>query len=243
MCDLSIIIATKNEKQYIANTLAHLQRSIREAKKEGITTELIVVDSSTEDTADIARQFTSKVHCLSTQGLPKARNYGAAKASGQILVFMDADTLLQRNTLIDLFSLFKNKKAVSMISFVMPIGQSKLSVSAKIFYVLDCAFIRACAFLPFLIGFYNRGDIMAIRHDTFEKIQGFNETLCMMEITELLINASKLGKIKVLSSPVFESSRRLKQWGVIKSYRIWWKNYIYFYAFKRLHASSYESIR
>jgi glycosyltransferase involved in cell wall biosynthesis len=243
MCDLSIIIATKNEKQYIANTLAHLQRSIKEAKKSGITAELIVVDSSTEDTADIARQFTSKVHYLSTQGLPKARNYGAAKASGQILVFMDADTLLQRSTLIDLFSVFKNKKAVSTISFVMPIGQAKLSVSAKIFYVLDCAFIRACAFLPFLIGFYNRGDIMAIRRDTFEKIRGFNETLCMMEITELLINASKLGKIKVLSSPVFESSRRLKQWGVLKSYRIWWKNYIYFYAFKRLHASSYESIR
>jgi len=243
MCDLSIIIATKNEKHYIANTLTHLQRAIKEAKKDGITTELIVVDSSIENTADIARQFTPKVHYLVAQGLPKARNYGAAKATGQILVFMDADTLLQRNTLKDLVNIFKNKKAVSTISFVMPIGQEKLTVSAKIFYVLDCAFIRACAFLPFLIGFYNRGDIMAIRRDTFEKIRGFNETLCMMEITELLINASKLGKIKVLSSPVFESSRRLKQWGVLKSYRIWWKNYIYFYAFKRLHASSYESIR
>ncbi|MDR0493890.1 MAG: glycosyltransferase [Nitrososphaerota archaeon] len=243
MCELTVIVATKNEKEYIANTLSHLQISIKEAKKQGIQTELIIVDSSTEDTATIASQFTPKVHRLPIQGISKARNYGAAQASGQILIFMDADTLLQKNTLIDVFSMFKNKKAVSTISFVMPTVQSKLPVSTKLFYVLDCAFIRACAFLPFLIGFYNRGDIIAIKRDTFEEIKGFNEALCMMEITELLINASKLGKIKVLSSPVFESSRRLKQWGVLKSYRVWWQNYVYFYVFKRLHDSSYESVR
>jgi glycosyltransferase involved in cell wall biosynthesis len=243
MCDLSVIIATKNEKEYIANTLSHLQLSIKEAEKHGIQTELIVVDSSTEDTAAIAGQFTTKVYHLPIHGVSRARNYGATQASGQILIFMDADTLLQRNTLIDVFGVFKNKKAVSTISFVMPTGQPKLPVSTKLFYVLDCAFIRACAFLPFLIGFYNRGDIITIRRDTFEEIKGFNEALCMMEITELLINASKLGKIKVLSSPVFESSRRLKQWGVLKSYKIWWQNYLYFYTLKRLHDSSYESVR
>ncbi|MDR0373280.1 MAG: glycosyltransferase [Nitrososphaerota archaeon] len=243
MYDLSVIIITKNEKKYIANTLGHLQVSMQEAQKYGIKVELIVVDSSNEDTAAIAHQFTPKVHYMSPQGISKARNYGASLALGNILIFMDADTLLQKNTLKDVFSIFKNKKAVSTISFVMPTFQSKLSISAKVFYVLDCAYIKACAFLPFLIGFYNRGDIVAIRRDTFKEVRGFNETLCMMEITELLMHASKLGKIKVLSSPVFESSRRLKQWGVLKSYRIWWRNYFDFYVFKRLHDSSYESVR
>jgi glycosyltransferase involved in cell wall biosynthesis len=232
-----------NEKEYIANTLSHLQVSMQEAQKGGIRTELIVVDSSNEGTAAIAHQFTSKVHYMSPQGISKARNYGASHASGSILVFMDADTLLQKSTLEDVFCIFKNKNAVSTISFVMPALQSKLSISAKIFYVMDCAFIKACAVVPFLIGFYNRGDIVAIRRETFEKVRGFNETLCMMEITELLMHASKLGKIKVLSSPVFESSRRLKQWGVFKSHRVWWRNYFNFYMFKKLHDSNYESVR
>jgi hypothetical protein len=67
--------------------------------------------------------------------------------------------------------------------------------------------------------------------------------LYMMEITDMLGHASKLGKIKVLSSPVFESSRRLKKWGLLKSYGIWWRNYFAFYMLKRLHETSYETIR
>ncbi len=243
MCDLSIVIATKNEQKYIANTLNHLQISMNEAEKLGITTELLIVDSSEENTPDIARKFTKKVYCLPPQGVSKARNYGAAKSSGRILVFMDADTIVQKKTVVDVFSTFRNESTVSAIAYVSPTWHNELSSSVRMFYIVDWVFIKACGLIPFLIWFYNRGDIVAIRRDTFNEIKGFNETLYMMEVTDLLGNASKHGRIKVLPSPVFESSRRLKEWGVLKSYRIWWRNYLIFYLFKRLHEANYEVIR
>jgi glycosyltransferase involved in cell wall biosynthesis len=243
MYDVSIIIATRNEENYIGGTLAHLRESMKEAKKQGVRAELILVDSSDDKTADIARKYTNNVYCLPSKGVSRTRNFGAEKSCGRILVFMDADTLVQKSTVADLFCTFKNKSAVSTISFVAPSGRTKLTASAKLFYTLDKMFIKACAFIPFLIWFYNRGDVIAIRRDTFNNIKGFNETLYMMEITDLLSHASKLGKINVLSSPVFESSRRLKQWGVVKSYRVWWQNYCDFYLLKRLHDSSYEVVR
>ena len=243
MLDLSIIIATKNEQGYLAGTLKHLHISMNEAEKQGITTELIIVDGSDENTQEIARKFTKNVYCLPPQGVSKARNFGAAKSSGRVLVFMDADTIVQRNTLVDIFRACKNKSTVSTIAYVSPIWRNELPLSARLFYIVDWMFIKACGSIPLLIRFYNRGDIVAIKKDTFKEIKGFNEALYMMEITDLLGQASKQGKIKVLPSPVFESSRRLKQWGVLKSHKIWWRNYFTFYVFKRLHESSYEAIR
>jgi glycosyltransferase involved in cell wall biosynthesis len=243
MVDVSVVIACKNEQNYIANTLHHLQSSMQEASKRWVTSELIVVDSSDENTAEIAREFTSNVYAVPADGVSRARNVGSSKARGRILVFMDADTVVQKDTISDVYCKFQDKACVSTISFVAPRWHSKLSFSGKIFYALDWAFIRACGFVPFLIWFYNRGDIIAIRQDAFKKLGGFNEELYMMEITDLLGRASKLGKTKVLSSPVFESSRRLKQWGVAKSYRIWWRNYFSFYMLKKLHERNYEVVR
>ena len=243
MLDLSVIIATKNEQKYIANTLNHLKASVQEAERHGIVAEVLVVDSSNENTAVIAERFTKNVHRLSVQGVSKARNYGAAKSKGRILIFMDADTIVQKNTLTEVFRVFKKESAVSTIACVSPTWHSDLTMSTKIFYIIDWLFIKACGLIPFLIWFYNRGDILAVRRDTFNRVKGFNETLCMMEITDLLGHVSKIGKIKVLSSPVFESSRRIKKWGLLKSYRIWWSNYFAFYLLKRLHESTYEAIR
>jgi hypothetical protein len=83
----------------------------------------------------------------------------------------------------------------------------------------------------------------AIRKDIFEKIEGFNERLNMLEITDMLMKASSYGRIKVMSSPVFESSRRLIQWGLLKSYKVWWRNYVCFHILGRLYDSNYEACR
>jgi glycosyltransferase involved in cell wall biosynthesis len=243
MYDMSIIIATKNEQEYIGKTLEHLSSSITEAEKLNIKVELIVIDSSNDNTLNIAKNFTKKVYKFSLEGVSKARNYGAKMARGKILIFMDADTIVQKNTLTDIFKIFQNKSVVSVITYVLPAVYNKLPFSAKIFYALDRMFIKACGKIKILIKFYNRGDIIAIRKLIFNKIDGFDERLYMMEITNLLVKASKHGLIKVLSTPVFESGRRLRKWGLIKSYKIWWRNYFTYYILKRLYDVSYEAVR
>lgn len=244
MYDMSVVIATKNEQNYIAKTLDHLDESIGEAMENGITTELIVVDSSQgKTTLDVAKRYTENVYRLKPQGVSKARNYGAIKSKGRVMVFMDADTIVQKKTLTDVYKTFKNESVVSAIAYVLSTRIHELPSSARLFYIVDKMFIKACGLIPLLIRFYNRGDIVAVRRTVFDQVQGFDESLYMMEVTDLLNQAQKHGKIKVLSDPVFESSRRLEKWGVFKSYKIWWKNYFSFYFLRRLQDTKYEVIR
>jgi len=243
MVDLSVVIATKNEQEYIGKTLQSLTSSADEAEKLNIRVELIVVDSSDDNTLEIAKTFTSRAYYLPSQGVSKARNYGAKLSEGRILIFMDADTIVQKNTLIDISQSLQDESVVSVIAYVLPERYAETTSSEKLFYLIDKLFIKACGAIGFLIKFYNRGDVVAIKKPVFEKIEGFNEKLYMMEITDLLVNGLKYGRVKVLSTPVFDSCRRLRKWGLIKSYKIWWRNYFSFYLLKHLHDAKYEAVR
>ena len=242
MVDFSVILATRNERKYIGKTLRKILEASDEVERHGISTEIIVVDSSTDDTFREARKHVKNVHTFLPSGVSKARNFGASLAKGSILIFMDADTTLQKSSLIDLAKEFKHTAVVSVISRVLPLSRQK-NLSAILFYALDGLYIRLCAYLSFLLKFYNRGDMIAIRKDIFYKIKGFNEKLHMLEVTDMLLKASSYGRTNVLSTPVFESSRRLGQWGLLKSYKIWCRNYFCFYVFGHLYDSRYEACR
>jgi glycosyltransferase involved in cell wall biosynthesis len=242
MVDISIILATRNEEKYIGNTLSKLVDAGNEAGKHGIDTEIIVVDNSTDETFRKARKYVKNVYAFSPPGVSKARNFGAKLAKGEILVFMDADTTLQKVSLVDVAKEFMDTRVVSAVSRVLP-STRRNSLSAVLFYELDGLYVRSCAYLKALLRFYNRGDLTAVRKDVFERIRGFNEKLHMLEITELLMKVSSFGRVTVLPSPVFESSRRLRQWGLLKSYKVWWRNYFCFYVFGRLCDSKYEACR
>ena len=83
---ISVIAPVVNEQEQLAATLSHLHL--------GPGDELIVVDGgSTDRTLDIARQFTPQV-LSSPPGRARQMNVGAARASGDILLFLHADTHL-----------------------------------------------------------------------------------------------------------------------------------------------------
>jgi len=242
MIDISVILATRDEESYIGKTLKRVVEAVREARKRNINTEIIVVDSSTDNTVKEAKRFTKDVHAFPPKGISKARNQGAALAKGKILVFMDADTILQRTSLVDVFNDFEDSAVSTVISRVSPLYKQK-SLSGILFYIIDEAYVRLCSRLKFLIRFYNRGDMTAVRKKIFDRVNGFNEMLCMLEVTDLLHKASYYGKTKVMSTTVFDSGRRLNKWGLLKCYNIWWRNYFCFYVLKRLYDSTYEVVR
>ena len=93
---VSIVIPAFNEQTYLGPTLAAVQAATDYlAAKNGPTAELIVVDNgSTDCTADIARSHGARVVDEPRRGnVAVARNAGARAATGDILVFVDADTL------------------------------------------------------------------------------------------------------------------------------------------------------
>lgn len=83
---ISVIVPVINEQAQLATTLSHVQLAPGD--------ELIVVDGgSTDQTLDIARKFTPEV-LSSPPGRARQMNLGAAHATGAILLFLHADTLL-----------------------------------------------------------------------------------------------------------------------------------------------------
>jgi len=237
---VSVIFTTLNEEKYIAGTLLSLRKVLRTCR---VDAEILVVDSSENNlTVQLASRFADRVFRFSERGLSKARNFGAAKARGDILVFMDADSIPSACIFQNLLEAFKDQNVVAAITYVYTYDK-KPTLTQKIFYIFDIAFIKGCAIAPFLLKFYNRGDFIAVRKNVFLKAGGFDPKLNIMEITDLIMRILGMGKVVVLNKPVYESSRRLKSWGFLKSHIYWWKNYLSYYLLKKPSEKTYPVIR
>ena len=91
MAKLSVIIASYNHQDYIAQTL----RSIEEQTFQDF--EIIMVDDGSRDrTVEVARSVHSRAQIFtqSNQGVVAARNRGVDLAKGQYLCFVDSDDVV-----------------------------------------------------------------------------------------------------------------------------------------------------
>lgn len=103
----SIIIPTYNERQYIEPCL----QSIQNQSFSRSEFEIIVADSHSSDgTAEIAARLADKVLTIPRKGIAHARNAGAKEAAGNILVFVDADVVLQPDFLSVINEVFQRTK-------------------------------------------------------------------------------------------------------------------------------------
>ena len=94
---ISIIIPTYNYASYLPTTLDSVL-----SQKGGVELEVIVVDDgSTDKTPEVLREYAQRVLYIRQQnmGLPAARNSGLVRASGDYVLFLDADDMLGPETL------------------------------------------------------------------------------------------------------------------------------------------------
>jgi glycosyltransferase involved in cell wall biosynthesis len=90
---ISIIIPAFNEERLIGETLVRVKSAMDAFSRRGWATELIVCDNnSTDRTGDLAREAGATVAFEPLNQIARARNCGAAAASGDWLVFVDADS-------------------------------------------------------------------------------------------------------------------------------------------------------
>src|SRR6185436_17633284 len=90
---ISVIVPAFNEEQFLEKTLAQIKAAAGALANTGWGTELIVCDNnSTDRTAEIARAAGAKVVFEGKNQISRARNAGAAAASGEWLLFIDADS-------------------------------------------------------------------------------------------------------------------------------------------------------
>jgi glycosyltransferase involved in cell wall biosynthesis len=90
---ISIIVPAFNEEAMLAESLASIRRAATAFDAAGFGWELIVCDNnSTDRTPDIARQAGARVVFEPVNQIARARNAGAAVATGEWLVFVDAES-------------------------------------------------------------------------------------------------------------------------------------------------------
>jgi glycosyltransferase involved in cell wall biosynthesis len=187
---VSVIITTKNEKVNIGNCLESIKQQNYPAKK----IEIIVVDNNSIDkTKEVAQKYTKKVY---NQGPERSsqRNFGAKKAKGKWLLFLDADMILSSAVI---------KKGVEK-------GQRKKLVALYIPELVLGSFFW-CRVRRLERSFYDGTPIDAvrlIRADIFQKTSGFDTNLTGPEDWDLNKKIKNLGKVRVLDSYNFSLINR-----------------------------------
>ena len=109
MIFLSIVIPAFNSQ----NTIGSLLKSIRSSKGVKFNEiEVIVVDDRSEDNTDekVLKfiKFVKFIKLKENSGPAKARNIGVKYARGKVVLFLDADVVLYKNSLVEVINSFKS---------------------------------------------------------------------------------------------------------------------------------------
>ncbi|WP_010586840.1 glycosyltransferase family 2 protein [Schlesneria paludicola] len=99
---VSVIVPARNEQRLIGETLERILDAARQFNPTAV--EVIVVDNaSTDGTWETLQQFSVRdgvvAVCHQALGAARARNHGRGNATGEILVFVDADTWIESDCL------------------------------------------------------------------------------------------------------------------------------------------------
>jgi GT2 family glycosyltransferase len=166
--DISVIVPVYNGGHQFAQSLDALVASDFESR------EIIVVDDvSTDTSAERARARGVKVFRLaSRRGPAAARNHGAAHARGRLLLFIDADVVVRRDTLSRVHMLFQTQTYIAAAFGSYDDAPAETNFISQYKNLLH-HFVHQQG-SPSAETFW--AGCGAIRRDVFEAVGGFDET-------------------------------------------------------------------
>lgn len=211
---ISVIIPAFNEERFLPQTLEHLHRA-----KEHLGAvpdrhvEIIVVDNASSDrTVEIALASGTRVIPIPERNIARVRNAGAGAASGDLLIFLDADTLIPEILLSRIVQVMEEPTC--------------LGGAVDTDYQPTRRLIRAYLRLWRLIGLWlgmAQGAVQFCRRDAFSALRGYDETIYMGEDVDFYWRLSKLAKARgqhirfVKDVQVAPSCRRFDQWPTLRT--------------------------
>lgn len=107
----SVIVAVYNGAGFLEKCLPAIN-----ATADAETEIILVDDGSTDNSAEIGKRFGAKVLILPRRaGAAVARNAGVGEAQGEIVLFVDADVVIQPETIIHLRRIFAENQDVTAV--------------------------------------------------------------------------------------------------------------------------------
>ena len=224
---ISVVIPAHNEEKYLPKTLAALQR-----QNYGWFEVIVVANGCTDRTREVARGYCHRLIVLSQRSLGVARNLGARMARGDILLFLDADTLLDPSALKTIAENFTQRDAAGTVA-----GRPDEQRAAyRLIYGVKNS-IHRCGIHP-----GSSGVILCWRKQ-FMAVGGFDERLQVRENSELLKRLMRFGRYKYVGAVTATTSmRRYSRCGVGRVVWLWFK--LWFESFVcDLHNKQYAAVR
>jgi len=207
---LSIILPVLNEEASLPDVLVRLQY----LRQQGH--EIIVVDGGSRDNSLMLAQQAADIVIVSQPGRAVQMNSGAELATGDILLFLHADTALPEAV----------ERILSEIESDVFWGRFDVRLSGKrlIFRVIE-----AMMNLRSRITSVATGDqAIFVKTSLFKKIGGFPE-IALMEDIAISKQLRKIVKPVCVRNRVVTSSRRWEESGVIKTVLLMWKLRLYYF--------------
>lgn len=204
MAKVSIIVPAHNEEAFLGPTLDAIAAATRVLDEPS---EVIVVDdSSTDRTADVAREHGARVVTTDAHQIAAARNAGARVATGEMLVFVDADTIITPRIL---------RAAVE----TMRGGAVGGGASAHFEPSAPPWAHRAIALAAWILrrARWAAGCFFFARREPFERVGGFDERYFASEEIHTSRALKRLGRFVILDDSVLTSGRKSEHYSMLRS--------------------------
>jgi rSAM/selenodomain-associated transferase 2 len=215
---LSVIIPTLNEGNYLAGAVA----SVRRQATQGPPHEIIVGDcGSVDGTAELAEQLGARVVQRDPpfDSRAAALNQGAAVASGDVLLFLDADSTVPRGFDKAIETVLRDPHVVGG-AFEFALDGSELGL--RLVEIINRIRYRIW---PWYYG--DQG--IFVRTEIFHRVRGYPNRR-LMEASDFSRLLGTKGKLALLRSPMKTSARRFLEGGIYRVLArdvvIWWLDLI-----------------
>jgi rSAM/selenodomain-associated transferase 2 len=195
---ISVIIPALNEAPCIARTI--------QSAAVGNPLEIIVVDGGSRDeTVQQAREAGATV-LSSGPGRGRQMNAGASRATGSVLLFLHADTLLPGN--------YSSLTGPCLADSKVSAGAFRFAATERFAgrFLVQWATNLRSRWLQMPYG----DQALFLRRATFEELGGFVDWP-ILEDYELVRRLRHRGKLKTLSEPAVTSGRRWQRLGVLRT--------------------------
>jgi len=203
---ISIVVPAFNEEKLLAATLRSIQNAAKSFTTLAWETELVVCDNnSTDQTANIASAAGAQVVFEPINQIARARNTGASAATGDWLIFVDADSHPTAELFADVAEQIKTGRCMA--------GGCIIRMDERHFFA-----DRLTSVWNWIsrIRKWSAGSFIFCRTDAFREIGGFNLELFASEEIDLSSRLKKLAKkrgeqIVILHRhPMLTSGRKMR---------------------------------
>jgi glycosyltransferase involved in cell wall biosynthesis len=195
---ISFIVPAHNEEAWIGRCVSAIRSGLEPIDEPH---EIIVVDdASTDATASIARQHGAQVVRVEHRQIAATRNAGARQARGDILFFVDADTLANAAAIQ---SALRSIRAGAVGGGCVPRFEGWLPWWFRLTEPLIKPTIRLARFLA-------SGAFLFCTRSAFQTTGGFNENYYAVEEVPFVATLKRQGRFVILAETVVTSGRKLR---------------------------------